>query len=89
MTDTVETFRAIAARHARCFWLDRVHARGWPGLGPVLGWLADDDVSLSLDAASGLVTRHESGGSAVIGTDVFAALEDEVSAGPDDALWVG
>ncbi len=89
MTDPAETFRAIAGRHARCFWLDRVHARGWPGLGPVLGWLADDDVSLSLDAAAGLVTRHASGRSDVVGTDVFSVLEEEIAAGPDDALWVG
>ena len=89
MTDQAETFRALAGRHARCFWLDRVHARGWPGLGPVLGWLADDDVSLSLDAAVGLVTRHASGRSDVVGTDVFSVLEEEIAAGPDDALWVG
>jgi para-aminobenzoate synthetase len=86
---TEQTFREVAGRHARCFWLDRVHARGWPGLGPVLGWLEDDDVSLTLDAASGLVTRHAAGGSDVVGTDVFTVLEDEISAGPDDALWVG
>jgi para-aminobenzoate synthetase len=89
MTDRAEAFRTVAARHARCFWLDRVHARGWPGLGPVLGWLADDDVSLSLDAATGLVTRHASSTSQVVGTDVFSVLEDEIAAGPDDALWVG
>jgi para-aminobenzoate synthetase len=89
MTDQAAAFRAVAARHARCFWLDRVHARGWPGLGPVLGWLADDDVSLSLDAATGLVTRHAASTSQVVGTDVFSVLEGEIAAGPDDALWVG
>ena len=55
----------------------------------MLGWLADDDVSLSLDAATGLVTRHASSTSQVVGTDVFSVLEDEIAAGPDDALWVG
>jgi para-aminobenzoate synthetase len=89
MTDQAAAFRAVSARHARCFWLDRVHARGWPGLGPVLGWLADDDVSLSLDAATGLVTRHAASTSQVVGTDVFSVLEGEIAAGPDDALWVG
>ena len=89
MADPAETFRELAGQHPRCFWLDRVHARGWPGLGPVMGWLADDDVSLSLDAATGLVTRHASGGSDVVGTDVFEVLEGEVAAGPPDALWVG
>ncbi len=53
------------------------------------GWLADDDVSLSLDAAAGRVTRHASGRSDVVGTDVFAVLEAEIAAGPSDALWVG
>src|SRR4051794_7370708 len=82
-------FRALAAQHARCFWLDRVHERGWPGLGPVMGWLADDDLSLTFDAASGLVSRHASGATEVAGTDVFQVLEDEIAAGPPGALWVG
>src|SRR4051812_7593959 len=82
-------FRALAAQHARCFWLDRVHERGWPGLGPVMGWLADDDVSLTFDAALSLVSRHASGATDVVGTDVFEVLEDEIAAGPPDALWVG
>src|SRR4051794_41943317 len=82
-------FRALAAQHARCFWLDRVHERGWPGLGPVMGWLADDDVSLTFDAASGLVSRHASGATEVAGTDVFEVLEDEIAAGPPDARWGG
>ncbi len=89
MGDIEETFRTLAARHARCFWLDGVHERGWPGLGPVVGWLGDDDVSLTLDAAAGLVSRHASGGTEVVGTDVFEVLEDEVAAGPPDAFWVG
>lgn len=89
MADAATTFRTTAAAHRRCFWLDRTHARGWPGLGSVVGWLADDDVSLSLDASTGLVLRHASGRSEVAGTDVFAVLEAEIAAGPDDALWVG
>ena len=89
MTEQEETFRDVAERHARAFWLDRVHPLGWPGLGSVVGWLSDDDVSLSLDAATGLVTRHVTGRSEVVGTDVFTVLEAEVAAGPADALWVG
>jgi len=89
MADGATTFRATAAAHPRCFWLDRTHARGWPGLGSVVGWLADDDVSLSLDATRGRVLRHASGRSEVVGTDVFAVLETEIADGPGDALWVG
>jgi len=89
MADGTAAFRAVAAAHARCFWLDRAHPRGWPGLGSLVGWLADDDVSLSLDAATGRVFRHASGSSEVVGTDVFAVLEAEMAAGPRDALWVG
>ena len=89
MPDAAATFRAIADQHPRCFWLDRAHPRGWPGLGSVAGWLADDDVSLSFDAASGRVLRHASGRSDLVGSDVFTVLEAEIAAGPDDALWVG
>src|SRR6478736_9697248 len=89
MADAATTFRATAAAHPRCFWLDRAHPAGWPGLAPVVGWLADDDVSLSFDASTGHVLRHASGRSEVVGTDVFAVLEAEIAAGPRDALWVG
>ena len=89
MADAATTFRTTAAAHPRCFWLDRAHPGGWPGLAPVVGWLADDDVSLSFDASTGHVLRHASGRSEVVGTDVFAVLEAEIAAGPRDALWVG
>src|SRR4051812_36637317 len=89
MADGVATFHATAAAHARCFWLDRTHPRGWPGLGSVVGWLSDDDVSLTFDAADRRVLRHAAGRSEVVGTDVFTVLETEIAAGPRDALWVG
>ena len=89
MTEQEQTFRSVAEGHPRAFWLDGVHPLGWPGLGSVVGWLSEDDVSLTLDAASGLVTRHASGRSEVAGTDVFGVLEAEIAAGPSDALWVG
>jgi para-aminobenzoate synthetase len=89
MADGARTLREVAAGHARCFWLDGVHERGWPGLAAVVGWLADDDVSLSYDAATGRVTRHRGGAAEVAGDDVFTVLEAEVAAGPADALWVG
>jgi para-aminobenzoate synthetase len=89
VTDGRDLLRRVAAGHQRCFWLDRVHPRGWPGLGSVVGWLEDDDVSITYDAASRSVTRHAGGRPEVVGDDVFAVLAAEVAAGPDDALWVG
>jgi para-aminobenzoate synthetase len=89
VADASETLRGLAAGHRRCFWLDRAHPSGWPGLQPVLGWLDDDDVSVTYDASARCVTRHRARGSEVIGDDVWAVLEAEVADGPDDALWVG
>ena len=89
MADPSTAFRALAAQHRRCFWLDRSHPHAWPGVGSVAGWLEDDDVSLSLDAGGGRVLRHAAGRSDVVGSDVFAVLETEIAAGPADALWVG
>ncbi|HEX3221264.1 MAG TPA: aminodeoxychorismate synthase component I [Nocardioides sp.] len=89
MAEGPSTLREVAARHPRCFWLDGVHERGWPGLGPVVGWLADDDVSLSYDATTGGVARHRGRNTEVVGEDMFTVLEDEVASGPADAVWVG
>jgi para-aminobenzoate synthetase len=87
--DAPDLLRTLAARHLRCFWLDGVHPRGWPGQAPVVGWLGDDDVSITYDAAARSVTRHCAGAAEVVGDDVWAVLDAEVAAGPDDALWVG
>jgi para-aminobenzoate synthetase len=89
VSDPVERFVGIAAAHERCFWLDGGGARPWSGHRSLLGWLEDDDVSLTYDAARGEVTRHDGGGSRVVGSDVFAVLEDAM-AGDDPAVhWVG
>ena len=47
-TDPVAFFRAVAAAHRRCFWLDGGGAREWSGRRSIIGWLDDDDVSLTL-----------------------------------------
>jgi para-aminobenzoate synthetase len=85
----VPQFIAMAAAHERCFWLDGGGSRPWSGPRSILGWLADDDVSLTYDAARREVTRHRAGRSEVVGDDVFLVLEREVAAGPADAHWVG
>jgi para-aminobenzoate synthetase len=87
--DPVERFVELAARHDRCFWLDGGGARPWSGHRSLLGWLDDDDVSLTYDAARREVTRHAQGRTEVVGDDVFAVLEEHVAGDPADVHWVG
>jgi para-aminobenzoate synthetase len=89
MTDPVPFFRDVVAAHPRCFWLDGGGAREWSGRRSIIGWLDDDDVSLTYDAAREEVVRHGSGGSEVVGGDVFAALEAELGAGRTTDQWFG
>jgi para-aminobenzoate synthetase len=89
MTDPVGFFRDTAAAYPRCFWLDGGGAREWSGRRSMVGWLDEDDVSLSYSAATREVTRHAGGRASVVGDDVFAALETELAAGSPDDHWVG
>ena len=90
MNDPVATyFLEVAREHPRCFWLDGGGARDWSGNTSIIGWLDDDDVSLTYDAARGEVTRHTGGSSPAVGSDPFAVLEAELASGPDDAWWCG
>ena len=84
--DPVSFFRDVASRHARCFWLDGGGAREWSGRRSIIGWLDDDDPSLSWSAARREVTLHEGGRARVVGDDVFAVLEERISAGEQ---WFG
>ncbi|MBS2936139.1 anthranilate synthase component I family protein [Nocardioides sp. J2M5] len=86
MPDPVSFFADVAAAHRRCFWLDGGGAREWSGRRSIIGWLDDDDVSLSFSAARREVRRHVGGDSEVVGDDVFAVLEAEVAAGEQ---WFG
>ncbi|WP_134768142.1 anthranilate synthase component I family protein [Nocardioides sp. 1609] len=91
--DVAAAFAAVAATHPRCFWLDGGGAREWSGRRSVLGWLDDDDVSLTYSAARREVTRWVAGdaGGALVGTvvgdDVFAVLEAELATG--EGQWFG
>jgi para-aminobenzoate synthetase len=89
MSDPLSFFRAVAATHARCFWLDGGGAREWSGRRSIIGWLDDEDVSLTYDAARGEVRRHASGDTDVVGGDVFAALEAALDAGRPTDQWFG
>jgi para-aminobenzoate synthetase len=89
VSDPVAFFRDVASRHARCFWLDGGGAREWSGRRSLVGWLDDDDVSLTYDAATRAVTRHVDGRAEVVGDDVFAVLEAELAAGDSSGQWFG
>ena len=89
MNDPVTRFGEIARTPDRCFWLDGGGSRPWSGRRSLLGRLADDDVSLTYDAASREVTRHAAGRSEVVGSDVFDVLEEHLAGDPADVHWVG
>ena len=90
-TDPVAAFREVARRHDRTFWLDGGGSRDWSGRRSIIGWLEDDDVSLTYDAASREVWRHRRGTRELVGDDVFTVLEAEVAQDRDDPeiSWVG
>ena len=82
-------FREAAAAHQRCFWLDGGGARDWSGSQSLIGILEPDDVSLTYSAVTREVTRHADGESEVVGSDVFAVLEEELAAGSRRDQWFG
>ena len=82
-------FREVAATHPRCFWLDGGGAREWSAKRSMIGWLEDDDVSLTYDAAARKVTRHAGGRTETVGTDIFEVLAREMAAGGVDDHWIG
>ncbi len=85
----VDAFREATAAHQRCFWLDGGGAREWSGHRSLIGILEPDDVSLTYSAARREVTRHVDGESEVVGSDVFAVLEEELAAGSHRDQWFG
>ncbi len=85
-TDPVSFFRDVAAAHPRCFWLDGGGAREWSGRRSIIGWLGDDDVSLTWSAARREVRAHAGGSAEIVGDDLFAVLEERIGAGEQ---WFG
>jgi para-aminobenzoate synthetase len=85
----LDAFREAAAAHQRCFWLDGGGAREWSGHRSLIGILEPDDVSLTYSAATRAVTRHVDGESEVVGSDVFAVLEEELALGSHRDQWFG
>ena len=84
--DPAASFAAVAAAHRRCFWLDGGGAREWSGRRSIVGWLEDDDVSLTYDAARREVRRHAGGTSQVVGDDIWSVLESSMAPGEQ---WFG
>ncbi len=87
--DVEGAFTEVAARHRRCVWLDGGGAREWSRQRSIIGWLDEDDVSLTYDAARREVTRHAGGAGVVVGDDPFAVLEAELDAGSASDQWFG
>ncbi len=89
MSDAAAYFLEVAAAHPRCFWLDGGGGREWSGRRSMIGWLGDDDVSLTYDATAREVTRHADRHREIVGDDIFAVLEAELASGPTGAQWSG
>ncbi|UMG94032.1 anthranilate synthase component I family protein [Nocardioides sp. TF02-7] len=87
--DVADVFADVAAAHRRCVWLDGGGARAWSRRRSLVGWLDDDDVSLTYDAARREVTRHAGGRREVVGDDPFTALDAELAAGRPTDQWFG
>jgi para-aminobenzoate synthetase len=87
--DAAAAFTEVAAEHARCVWLDGGGAREWSRQRSIIGWLDEDDVSLTYDATRRQVTRHAGGASVVVGDDPFVVLEAELAAGSPSDQWFG
>jgi para-aminobenzoate synthetase len=89
--DPVTAFRDLARAHDRMFWLDGGGSREWSGRRSLLGWLDDDDVSLTYDAARREVCRVAAGRHDVVGDDIFTVLaaEMERDGGDPEVTWVG
>ncbi len=89
--DPVERFVELAATYDRMFWLDGGGAREWSGRRSILGFLRDEDVSLTYDATTRRVLRHSHGSSDQVGDVPFAVLADELArdGGDPSVSWVG
>ena len=82
MSTAAEVFARVAGD--RCFWLDGGGSMPWSDRRSIIGALADDDLSLTLEG--GVVRAWPSG--EVLGDDIFAVLQ-ELQDGSADTHWVG
>ncbi|MBA3720211.1 MAG: chorismate-binding protein, partial [Nocardioidaceae bacterium] len=86
----VEAFVAgLLRRHDRVWWLDGAAGRSWSGRASLVGWLEDDEPSLTYDATRGEVVEHRGTSSAVVGDDLFAALRSRIGSPGWPRRWFG
>ncbi|MGH3507784.1 MAG: aminodeoxychorismate synthase component I [Nocardioidaceae bacterium] len=88
--DPEDFYVAHVAGRDRAFWLDGSGARPWSGRLSVIGWLDDDELSLT-GRAGGAVRQHGADAADLLDADVFAAmgrLGDRRPA-PSPWRWVG
>lgn len=86
----VEAFVAgLLQRHDRVWWLDGAAGRSWSGRASLVGWLEDDDPSLTYDAARREVVEHRGTTSSVVGDDLFAALRSRIGSPGWPRRWFG
>lgn len=89
--DPVAAFRDIARTQSRMFWLDGGGWREWSGRRSIIGWLEDDDTSLSFDASRREVSRIRGEEREVVGEDIFTVLGQELERdrGDPQVRWAG
>ena len=89
--DPVAAFRDVARTRSRMYWLDGGGSREWSGPRSIIGWLEEDDVSLTYDASRRQVWRVTGGERDLVGDDIFRVLGDELErdSGRPDVRWVG
>ena len=82
---------SLADLYPRMFWLDGEGVHAWSGRRSMVGFLAEDDVSITFDASVGEVVRHQHGNTEVIRNDPFVCLESEMAKDQPDSrmTWVG
>ncbi len=88
-TDPEGLVAALRRDHDRVWWLDGRGARSWTGRSTLVGWLDDDEPSLTWSAAEGVVREHRGDRSAEVGTDPFAVLAERLAVAEPGERWVG
>ncbi len=79
----------LLRRHDRVWWLDGAAGRAWSGRVSLLGWLHDDEPSLTYDAARRLVVEHRGDAATAVGDDLFEVLRGRIGAAGSGSRWYG
>jgi len=79
----------LLRRHDRVWWLDGGAGRAWSGRASLVGWLADDEPSLTYHAARREVVEHRGSTSTVVGDDLFGELRARLGTPDAPRRWFG